>query len=97
MDKKIPPQLLLLSIIAQSRDGLTIGDLVSRLRSMYRNGWNSYYSFGKRIDIGIPSELLQDINVLKLLNLVEERGNKLVATQKAYDLLSRIESHTNTR
>lgn len=92
MNRRIPPQLLLLSIIAQSRDGLTISDLVSRLHSMYRNGQNLYYNLGHGVGVGIPNEILQDINVLKLLKLVEEREGRYIATQKAYELLSRMRS-----
>ncbi|MEM0152562.1 MAG: hypothetical protein QXJ22_06905 [Ignisphaera sp.] len=93
MDKKIPPQLLLLAIIAQSKDGLSINALVDALRDMHRNGRDIYYSLGKRIDIGIPNEVVEDINVLKLLELVEEKDGKLIATRKAYDLLTRLKGY----
>ncbi len=94
MNKKIPPQLLLLTIIAQNRNGLSISDLVNTLRSMYRNrsDIDVYYSLGKHIGIGIPDEVIQDINMLKLLELIEEREGKLIATQKAYDLLAKLKT-----
>lgn len=95
MNKKIPPQLLLLTIIAQNRNGLSISDLVNILRSMRnRSGGDVYYYYNlnSRVSIGIPNDVIQDINILKLLELVEEREGKLIATQKAYDILSKLKA-----
>uniref|UniRef100_A0A7C5UTC2 Uncharacterized protein n=1 Tax=Ignisphaera aggregans TaxID=334771 RepID=A0A7C5UTC2_9CREN len=90
MNIKIPPQILLLSIIAQNRDGMSINDVIDKLKAMKKNGMDIYYSFGKSIDIGIPNDILRDINILKLLELIKEENGKYIATEKAYDLLAKL-------
>ena len=90
MNIKIPPQILLLSIIAQNKDGMSINDVIDKLKTMKKNGMDIYYSFGKSIDIGIPNDILRDINILKLLELIKEDNGKYIATEKAYDLLAKL-------
>lgn len=96
LTRSIPPQLVLLSIIAKSENGLTLNELTSYVSSLCKSNMlpKYYYMCGR--GEGIVKEVLLDVNTLKVLGLVAEVNGKLQATEKGYTILKKVsanESH----
>jgi len=91
---KTPPQMIILAIIAKSRDGLTIKDVASYLSYLHKHGIDTGYQVnGNRYGVGVSKEILLDVNMLKLMNLVKEENGKLIASDKAYVVLKKYAEH----
>lgn len=95
--QSIPPQLVLLSIIAKSTDGLTLSELTSYVSSLCRNNTlpKYYYTCGK--GEGIVKEVLLDVNTLKVLGLVTEVNGKFQATEKGYTILKKVSASGSSK
>jgi len=90
MIKNMPPQLIVLSVIAEYRDGITIEDLISHIEMLKMKGIDLGYTFASKYGNKISKELLLDLNMLKLLGLIDEINGKYVVTEKGYNILSRL-------
>ncbi len=90
MVKNIPPQLIVLSIIAEYRNGITIEDLVSHIERLKMKGIDLGYTFASKYGNKISKELLLDLNMLKLLGLIDEINGKYIVTEKGYNVLSKL-------
>jgi ribosomal protein S19E (S16A) len=94
--QKIPPQIVLLSIIAKNSNGLTLKELTSQVAILCKNNNipSHYYSCGK--GEGIVKEVLLDLNTLKILGLVEEIRGRYIVTEKGYSILGKLVNNINT-
>ncbi len=90
MIKNIPPQLIVLSIIAEYKDGITIESLISHIEKLSIKGIDLGYTLASRYGNKIPKELLLDINMLKLLGLIDEINGRYIVTEKGYNVLSKL-------
>lgn len=90
MTQNTPPQIIILSIIAKSSEGLTLKELISHIVNLCKINAlpEYYYSCGK--GESIVKEVLLDLNTLKVLGLVGEVNGKYVITEKGYDVLGRL-------
>ena len=97
MVQKIPPQIILLSIIAKNSNGLTLKELVSQMTTLCKNSdiFLHYYSCGK--GESIFREILLDLNTLKILGLIEEVKGRYFATEKGYTILRRMDDNKENR
>ncbi|MEM4789626.1 MAG: hypothetical protein QXM55_01120 [Ignisphaera sp.] len=97
MTRSIPPQLVLLSIIAKSENGLTFNELTSYILSLCKSNAlpKYYYTCGK--GEGIAKEVLLDVNTLKVLGLVTEVNGKLHATEKGYTILRKVSANESNK
>lgn len=93
----IPPQLVILAIIAKSREGLTLKEIASYIEYLYRRGIdvNHYISSKKGYANGISKDIILDVNTLKILNLVKEVNGKYVVSDKGYAVLKKIAEGNN--
>jgi len=91
LNQKTPPQMIILAIIAKSKNGLTIKDIASYLSYLHKHGIDTGYQVnGKNgYGVGVSKEILLDVNMLKLMNLVKEENGKLIASDKAYMVLKK--------
>lgn len=94
MVQKIPPQIVLLSIIAKNSEGLTLRELASQVVTLCKNGvkFVQHYSCGK--GEGIVKEVLLDVNTLKVLGLVREVDGRYIVTEKGYAILGKLGDKT---
>ena len=94
---KVPPQIALLAIIARYGKP-TLSELASAVSYLSkRYGIDFGYKFtDNNKAIGVPKELLADINTLRLLNLVEVVGDRVAVSEKGLEVLSRAAKADNT-
>lgn len=97
MDKTaVPPQIVVLAIIARNSDGVTLKDIVADMNRLCRSHKvpASYYPCGGVN--GVLRELLLDVNTLKVMGLVRESNGKYIATEKGYNVLKRFSESSST-
>lgn len=92
MAKPLPPQIVVLALIARSGSGLTLKDVAMLIEQLHRRGLSTGYGVrvGKQGDSAFLRELMLDVNTLKVLGLVKEVNGRLVASEKGLEVLKKV-------
>lgn len=98
MDKTVvPPQIVVLAIIARNSDGVTLKDVavyMDRLCKAHKVPLSYYPCGGVN---GSLKELLPDVNTLKVLGLIKEANGRYVVTEKGYNVLKKFSGNSTIR
>ena len=88
--RNAPSPLMLLAIISRFEQGITLGELTNILEELQKHGIDLGYKFVPLIKTKISKELMLDLNLLKVLNLIVDNDGKIMVTEKAKLLLSKL-------
>lgn len=95
MNKDIPPQLVVLAIIAKNNNGLTMRELASYIDYLNKHGIDTGYYTRAGKSNNILRELMLDVNTLRVLGLIEEVNDKLIITEKGLDILKKLSKNNS--